>query len=100
MILEVTKLDIRPGQEREFVAAFKQAQNILMRAKGYIDHQLQKCLEIENRYIMLINWETLENHTVDFKQAPEYQEWRALLHHFYEPPPKAEHYAGVFSGKR
>lgn len=60
--------------------------------KGYISHELQKCIETDCQYILLVKWETLEAHTVDFRGSPEYQEWKALLHHFYDPFPVVEHY--------
>ena len=95
MILEVAILDVIPGQETEFEAAFGQAQAIISSMKGYINHQLQRCLEQENRYILLVNWETLKDHTEGFRGSPEYQEWRKLLHHFYDPFPTVEHYQQV-----
>jgi heme-degrading monooxygenase HmoA len=64
--------------------------------EGYISHQLQRCLEKSNRYALLVNWEKLENHTKGFRESPEYQKWRKLLHHFYEPFPEVEHYSVVF----
>ena len=63
MILEVAVLDVKPGKSQEFESAFFQAQTIISSMKGYISHQLQKCLEKPNRYIFLVNWETLEDHT-------------------------------------
>ena len=95
MILELAILDIKPGQETEFEAAFSEAKAIISGIEGYISHQLQKCLEKKNRYALLVNWENLENHTKGFRQSPEYQEWRKLLHHFYEPFPDVEHYTVV-----
>jgi heme-degrading monooxygenase HmoA len=96
MILEVAILDVRPGQTDDFEHAFGQAQDIISGMKGYVSHQLQHCLENVNRYILLVNWQTLEDHTVGFRESPEYQQWRALLHHFYEPFPAVEHYTAVF----
>ena len=96
MILEVAILDVKPNQESEFEEAFKQAQKIIADMKGYISHQLQRCIEKNNRYILLVNWQSLEDHSVGFRESREYQEWRALLHHFYEPFPEVEHYQGVF----
>ena len=96
MILEVAILDLKPNTQTEFEQAFSQAQNIIKTMQGYISHQLQKCIEMENRYILLVNWQTLENHTEGFRQSPQYQEWKALLHHFYEPFPTVEHYQMVF----
>ena len=92
MILEVAILNIKHDLNNEFEAAFQIAANIIMSMKGYISHELQRCLEIENRYILLVRWQTLEDHTIGFRQSPEYQEWRSLLHHFYDPFPIVEHY--------
>ena len=96
MILEVAILDVKPSQESEFEAAFEKAQNIISSFNGYVSHQLQKCIEKNNRYILLVNWQKLEDHTVGFRESNEYQEWRALLHHFYEPFPEVEHYQSVY----
>ena len=97
MILEVAILDVRPGMENDFELAFAEAQAIIMSMPGYVSHQLQKCIEKTGRYILLVNWETLEDHTVGFRRSEQYQQWRALLHHFYEPFPEVEHYNSVFS---
>ncbi len=78
--------------EVEFEVAFKKAQNIISSQKGYVFHQLQKCIEKDNRYILLVNWEKLEDHTQGFRGSKEYEEWKKLLHHFYEPFPQVEHY--------
>jgi len=96
VILELAILDVKPNQEQEFETAFKKAQEIISRMNGYISHQLQKCIEKNNRYILLVNWKTLEDHTVGFRESKEYQEWRALLHYFYEPFPEVEHYEMCF----
>ncbi|MFV2057504.1 MAG: antibiotic biosynthesis monooxygenase [Thiohalomonadales bacterium] len=97
MILEVAILDVKLGEEKSFEAAFEKAQGIISKIHGYVSHQLQNCIEKPNRYILLVNWKTLLNHTEDFRKSEEYQEWRALLHHFYEPFPNVEHYKCVFS---
>jgi len=60
--------------------------------KGYVSHQLQRCLETQNRYILLVHWETLEAHTLGFRGSEEYQQWKRPLHHFYDPFPTVEHY--------
>jgi heme-degrading monooxygenase HmoA len=99
MILEVAILDVIPGQEREFQAAFSKASSIILSMRGYVSHQLQRCLETQNRYILLVHWETLEAHTVGFRGSEEYQEWRKLLHHFYDPFPTVEHYELVFENQ-
>lgn len=92
MILEVAILNIKPQQNQAFEAAFQQAAPIISSMKGYLNHQLKKCIEIPNQYILLVNWETLEDHEIGFRQSPEYQQWKALLHHFYDPFPTVEHY--------
>ena len=97
MILEVAILDVKTAQEQEFETAFEQAQDIISSMQGYISHQLQKCIENQQRYILLVNWQTLEDHTVGFRESAEYQQWRALLHHFYGPFPDVEHYQKIFS---
>jgi len=95
MILEVAMLDVVPGHEDEFEAAFAIASNIIASMPGYISHELQRCIENPSRYILLVRWESLEDHTVGFRGSPRYQEWRALLHHFYDPFPTVEHFEAV-----
>jgi len=96
VILEVAILDVKPGLAAEFETAFKTASTLIASMPGYSSHELQRCLETTNRYILLIRWQNLEDHTVRFRQSPEYQEWCSLLHHFYEPFPIVEHYKVVF----
>ncbi|ELH0897004.1 antibiotic biosynthesis monooxygenase [Vibrio fluvialis] len=96
MILEVAILDVKPEQEAQFEQSFAKAQQIIVSMAGYVSHQLQRCLENPSRYILLVNWQTLEAHTEGFRQSAEYQQWRALLHHFYDPFPTVEHYQRVF----
>jgi len=95
MILEVAILDVKVGQEEKFEITFKKAQIIISGMQGYVSHQLQKCIEKENRYILLVNWNTLEDHTVGFRQSEPYKQWKELLHHFYSPFPEVEHYTMV-----
>jgi heme-degrading monooxygenase HmoA len=97
MILEVAILTVKPDQVAEFEAAFRQASPIIASMKGYVSHQLQRCIEVPNQYILLVNWQTLEDHTVGFRGSAEYQEWRRLLHHFYDPFPVVQHYEGLLS---
>ena len=91
-------LDVKPGQSKDFEAAFHQAQTIISSMEGYISHQLQKCIEKPTRYILLVNWQTLEDPTLGFRGSTAYQEWRSLLHHFYDPFPEVEHYLVVTEG--
>lgn len=96
MILEVAVLNVKPHATTTFEAAFAQAQSIIATMPGYISHELQRCLETRSRYILLVQWETLADHTEGFRQSPEYQQWKQLLHHFYDPFPIVEHYESVF----
>lgn len=96
MILEVAILNVIPTKQVEFEIAFQKAQNIVSSMKGFISHQLQRSIENSNRYILLINWQTIEDHEVGFRGSPEYKEWKKLLHHFYDPFPEVEHYRIVF----
>lgn len=92
MILEVAILNIKEGLSEEFEASFEKAKSIISLMKGYISHEMKKCIEQDDKYILLVNWETIEDHENGFRKSEEYQEWRALLHHFYEPFPTVEHY--------
>ena len=98
MILEVAILNVRPGATGAFEAAFRQASSIICAMPGYISHQLQRCIEVRDRYVLLVHWETLQAHTVGFRGSREYQDWKRLLHHFYDPFPTVEHYELVASG--
>ena len=92
MILEVAVLDVIPNQEQDFESAFEKASPIIVSMQGYISHQLQRCVEKQSRYILLVKWETLDDHTVGFRGSEQYLEWKKLLHHFYDPFPVVEHY--------
>ena len=94
-VLEVALLDVRPGQEPSFEAAFRKAQAIIASMPGYRSHELQRCVENASRYVLLVRWDTLEAHTQGFRGSPQYQQWKALLHHFYDPFPVVEHYVPV-----
>jgi len=90
--LEVAILNVRATACIEFEAAFREASPIIASMPGYLSHELRRCVEISSRYILLVHWRSLEDHTVGFRQSPDYQRWRSLLHHFYDPFPSVEHY--------
>ncbi len=96
MILEAAVLTVKPGQQADFEAAFAHAAPIIASMPGCQRYELQRCLETPDNYLLLVWWETLEDHTVGFRGSPQYQQWRALLHHFYDPFPSVEHYAKVY----
>ncbi len=91
-VLEQAILDLRPGQEAAFEEAFAEAKAIIAAAPGFVSLGLLRCLESQGRYLLLVRWKRLEDHTEGFRGSAGYQEWRALLHHFYEPHPTVEHY--------
>ncbi|MEM9254091.1 MAG: antibiotic biosynthesis monooxygenase [Pseudomonadota bacterium] len=95
MVLEVAILDVRDGHTDAFETAFLEAQTIIATTPGYESHSLRRCIERPNRYILLVEWCRLEDHTEGFRGSPQYQKWRALLHHFYDPFPEVEHYLRV-----
>ncbi len=96
MILEVAILNVKSDMMDDFECAFEKAQKIIAQMDGYINHQLQKSVETRGRYILLVNWRSIEDHEIGFRQSAEYKEWRTLLHHFYDPFPDVEHYEKLF----
>ena len=97
MILEVAILNVRPGQCAAFELSFAEAQAIISSIHGYVSHQLQRCIEDPNKYVLLVQWNRLEDHTIGFRESPEYQNWSRKLHH-YEPFPTVEHFEVVLAG--
>ena len=100
MILEVAILHVRSGLNRQFEHDFVAASAIISSMSGYISHELQRCVENPNQYALLVRWESLEDHTVGFRQSAGYQEWKSLLHHYYNPFPTVEHYQSVYEQER
>ena len=96
-VLEHALLEVRPGQEQAFEAAFAKAQNIIAGATGFLAHRLERCLEHPYRYLLLVQWTSLAAHTEGFRGSPEYQQWKALLHQFYDPFPTVLHFQTVFA---
>ena len=91
MILEIAQIDVKPGMESEFESGVKKAAPIFQRAKGCKAMALQRSLEKPSRFRLLVQWETVENHTVDFRGSADFQEWRKLVGHTFETPPVVEH---------
>ena len=92
MILEGVMLQVVAGQEAEFEAAFATATPLIAAIDGYLAHELHRCLEVSGKYLLLVRWRKLEDHTITFRQSPEFIQWRQLLHHFYVSPPTIEHF--------
>jgi heme-degrading monooxygenase HmoA len=97
VIIEQAVLDVKPGREAEFEAAFGDAKAIISSTPGFDSLRLHRCIETPSRYLLLVSWERLEDHTVGFRQSAGYQDWKRLLHHFYDPFPTVEHFSLVAS---
>ena len=95
MVLEVAILNVRRGRGEEFEGAFREAKGIIASMPGHQRHELRRCLETPNRYLLLVWWDTLASHTEGFRKSPGYERWRMLLHPFYDPFPEVEHYTLV-----
>lgn len=106
MILEHAVLDVTPGEEGAFEQAFARARSIISAAAGFRSLRLSRCLDQANRYLLLVEWDHLEDHTEGFRLSEAYQEWKSLLHHFYDPFPTVDHYLdlvalpGAAAGRR
>lgn len=98
MILEAAFLQVRPGQSDAFESAFREAQLIISSMPGYRSHELQRCIEREGEYLLLVRWDSVAAHEEGFRKSPGYQKWRALVHHFYDPFPSVFHYEQVAGG--
>lgn len=97
MILEHARLSVRPGAEANFEASFAEARAIISSMPGFEGLTLSRGLEQPSTYLLLVRWRRLQDHTEGFRGSAEYERWRTLLHHFYEPFPTVEHYEQVLT---
>ncbi len=97
MITEHALLDVIAGREVEFVEAMERAKALIAATPGFVSLRVERCVERPGRFLLLVEWERLEDHTEGFRGLPAYQEWRAALHHFYDPFPLVEHFEAVVS---
>ena len=95
MILEAVVLNVKSGCEGDFEIAFREASSLISSIDGYLSHELHRCTEVQGKYLLLVRWENLEAHTIRFRNSAEYQEWKRMLHHFYDPFPTVEHFEEV-----
>ena len=98
MILEIAQIDVKPGLEAEFEAGVSKAASIFQRAKGCKAMELQRSVEKPNRYRLFVGWDTVENHTVDFRGSADFAEWRKVVGHCFAQPPEVEHVREVVTG--
>lgn len=93
MILEIADIRIKPGTQAEFDAAIKKGvETVIAKAKGFQGYKINKGIDSPERYVLMISWATLENHVVDFRESPAFQEWRAIVGPFFAGPPVVEHF--------
>jgi heme-degrading monooxygenase HmoA len=95
VITEHAVLEVIPGRELEFVAAMEGAKALIAASAGFAGLRVERCVERPNCFLLLVEWERLEDHTEGFRGSPAYEQWRAALHHFYDPFPVVEHFEPV-----
>ena len=95
MITEHALLDVVPGRELEFVAAMERAKSLIAASSGFVSLRVERCVERPNCFLLLVEWETLDDHVRGFRGSDAYEKWRAVLHHFYDPFPVVEHFEAV-----
>jgi len=100
MVLEIATIEIKEGQNVAFEQNLEKAQAVIRQSGGYLGHEFQQCMEHPQKYVLLIQWESLEAHTVGFRQSELFKEWRALIGDFFAIPPHVEHYQVKFKAKR
>ena len=93
MILELADIRIHPGKQAEVDAALRRGvESVIAKAKGFRGYKINQGVESPERYVLMIFWDTLENHTVDFRNSPAFQDWRAIVGPFFAAPPAVEHF--------
>jgi heme-degrading monooxygenase HmoA len=95
MTTEHALLEVIPGREDEFVSAMDAAKAHIAGSPGFVSLRVERCLERPNCFLLLVEWDSLEHHTEGFRGSAAYEEWRAALHHFYDPFPLVEHFEAV-----
>jgi quinol monooxygenase YgiN len=91
MISEIAQISIKPGQESEFEAGVAKAVPVFLRAQGCHGVRLERSIEHPSRYLLVVAWETVEHHTVNFRSSEDFKEWRRLVGHCFENPPEVQH---------
>ena len=99
MILEVAIMKIKPEMLQQFEAVFPKAAAIVASIPGYISHEMVRCVETKGKYHLLIRWENIDAHLVNFRQSPKFQDFRALVGGFFAEPPVAEHFEAITASR-
>jgi heme-degrading monooxygenase HmoA len=92
MIQEIATLDIKASELDAFKGVLQEAKLIISQSKGFVSMNFQQCIENPTQFLAIINWETLEDHTVGFRESELFVQWRAVLSPFFNSPPAAVHY--------
>jgi len=95
VITEHALLDVMPGSEEEFVESMERAKAIIAASPGFVSLRVERCVERPSCFLLLVEWERLEDHTEGFRGSAGYQDWRAALHHYYDPFPVVEHFEPI-----
>lgn len=95
MILQSSMLSVKPGMASEFESSFRKTQELLAGTRGYISHELHKCVEQEGRYMLLVQWQSIGDHVVGFMGSPARADWQSALQDFYEREPESDHYIRI-----
>jgi heme-degrading monooxygenase HmoA len=93
MVLEHALIDIRPGTGKAFEAALAEARQVIAASPGFVSLRLHRGVETDHRYLLLVEWETLDDHTVGFRESPAFAAWRALIGPYFASPPEVVHFA-------
>lgn len=100
MIVEVADFRVAPEKRAEFQSAMTgAARRLLSQTKGYLGHEILSCVESPDRVLLLVRWQTLEDHTVGFRQSPAFTEWRAAIGPYFAQPPQVEHFTATSAGQ-
>jgi heme-degrading monooxygenase HmoA len=92
MVLEVAVFSITPAHKARFEAAFAEARTLIAAMPGHVSNELQRCIETDGRYVLLVHWLTVDDHMIGFRESPQFQQWRALLGPYFAAAPAVEHY--------
>lgn len=92
MILEHAQLQVRTGEEAAFEAAMAQAKPLITASSGFLGIEVRPAVETSGLYLLLVRWESVADHRDGFRKSARYEQWRALLHHFYDPMPDVTYF--------
>ncbi len=94
-VTEHAVLNVIPGQEDEFASSMERAKALIAGSPGFRSLRVERSIETPSTFLLLVEWESLEAHTEGFRRSAAYEEWRTLLHHFYDPFPAVEHFREI-----